>query len=73
MGNVDKLEGRNLPIEGARTVLGDDKEIEPAVAVKVGDCDPGFDRPQRELAEPVAPHPGIVEDIGHRQAGIGRR
>src|SRR6266850_510576 len=48
-------------------------QVTPAVPVEIGDGNAGLDHPEGELAETAAPHPGVVEDVRHGNAGLGGR
>ena len=71
--DVHELERSGLPVERAGTILGDDKNVGPTVAIEVGHGDTRLDGAEGELAEPVAPHARIIVDVGDGQTRLGRR
>jgi hypothetical protein len=68
--DVDELEGRRLPVEGAGAVAGDDEDVQVPVPLEVGDGDAGLDRAERQLAEAVAPHARVVVEVLRRHARV---
>ena len=72
-GDVGEFEGGCLPVQRARAVPRDNKNVEQAVAVKIGDSNARFDGSEGELAEAAAPQAGVVVEIRCRDARLLRR